>query len=301
MSDKQGFSAGIGRWAGSAEVYSGEGRFLGNGADTRHVQDMGDGRIRIDVSFVGPFKAAGHYFIRDYGDYRVYEGPINVGYAETLGTGLVDANAYWAAVGLTQRFFLMVLPDGNTQLSLALMSRGEQLIYTVVGQNDRVPDSDTAPPPSLISGTSYDFQNDPTAGRDSMYLHRSGTWSGELTLLDGDKQPQGTTHYREGISQTSADELSVAVEGSGFATSAGQYHLKTNGWQAWTPPGEIVGSYNLCGGRALSGTFHHLNDNLRVWRREVVAHDGTQKGVVHIWYKGGERVGIQYGLLEFVP
>ncbi|MBL8046128.1 MAG: hypothetical protein JNL09_06280, partial [Anaerolineales bacterium] len=42
---------GFGRWAGTAEVFSGEGRFLGNGADNRHVQDLGGGRTRIDVSF----------------------------------------------------------------------------------------------------------------------------------------------------------------------------------------------------------------------------------------------------------
>ncbi|MEQ8673008.1 MAG: hypothetical protein RLP44_30460 [Aggregatilineales bacterium] len=297
MSEKRGFSSGIGKWVGTAEVYSGEGRFLGNGADSRTVQDLGNGRVRIDVSFIGPFKAAGHYFIQDHGDHRLYQGPINVGYAETLGEGLVDANAYWASVGLTQRFFLMVLPDKQTQLSLALMSRGEQLIYTVVGQNDRVPDEGASVPSSLVNGTSYDFQHDPTAGRGELFLHRTGRWSGELAVLDGAKSLQGTASYSETIQN--GDTLKVIVEGGGYSLEKRAYSLQTNGYQAWTAPGEVVGSYNLCGGRALSGTFHYLDDQLRLWRREVVAHDGTKKAVVHIWFRGGERIGIQYGLLNF--
>jgi hypothetical protein len=126
--EQGGFSQGIGRWVGTAEIFSGEGRFLGNGADTRHVQQLGDGQVRIDVAFVGPFKHAGHYIIEDHQDHRLYQGPANVGYAEALGSGLVDANAYWPALGLSQRLLLMVLPDGNTQLSLALLSRGEHLL-----------------------------------------------------------------------------------------------------------------------------------------------------------------------------
>ena len=58
---KEGFSQGIGRWLGTAEVYAGSGRFLGNATDRRHVQKQVDtNRIRIDLSFVGPLKFAGH-------------------------------------------------------------------------------------------------------------------------------------------------------------------------------------------------------------------------------------------------
>jgi hypothetical protein len=282
---------------GTAEVFDGAGRFVGNGADTRHVQDMGGGVTRIDVSFVGPFKHAGHYFIQDCGDHRVYQGPANIGYAETLAEGLVDANAYWAALGLSQRFFLMTLD--NVQLSLALMSRGEQLIYAVVGQNDRV--EGETPAPSLVSGNSYDFADDPTAGRGEILLHRAGTWSGELRALDGKRQIISRSVYQERVS----DGLRVELEGSAFATETHTLQLKTNGWQAWTsitPQQEslfAVGSYSLSGGRALSGQFYYPDKQLRVWRREVVTHDGARKAVVHVWYRGGERVGVEFGVLWF--
>ena len=46
---------GLGEWKGSAEVYGGDGRFLGNGVDQRHVRtSLGDNRIRIDLpSYAG--------------------------------------------------------------------------------------------------------------------------------------------------------------------------------------------------------------------------------------------------------
>ncbi len=175
------FTQNLGHWQGTAEVYDGHGRFLGNGSDSRQVQQLDNGRVRIDVSFVGPFKHAGHYTIAEAAGSRLYQGPANVGYAETLSSGLVDANAYWPALGLSQRFFLMVLPDGDTQLSLALMTRGEKLLYVVVGQNERIRTEDEgretdAPssvlrPPSFLSGTSYDLAHDPAAGRGEILLH----------------------------------------------------------------------------------------------------------------------------------
>lgn len=291
------FSQGFGRWAGTAEVFSGEGRFLGNGADQRQVQDLGGGRTRIDVAFVGPFKHAGYYEIQSAADHRLYLGPANVGYAETLSPSLVDAHAYWAALGLSQRFFLMVLPDGQTQLSLALMSRGEQLVYAVVGQNDRVPEGAASPPPSLVSGTSYDLAADPTAGRGAVLLHRAGQWVGELEALDGERRPAGRVPYKETVRPT-GEGLAVTITG-GFARRPRRMTVRTNGWQAWTAPGATVGSYSLSGGRALSGDFHYLDQTLRIWRREVVRHDGAQKAVVHVAYRGGQRVGVQFGVLAF--
>ena len=146
------FKQGLGRWAGNAEVFDSKGAFLGNGSDYRNVQSLPEGRVRIDVSFVGPFKHSGHYFIQQKEDHRLYEGPANIGYAETLSENLVDANAYWSALGLSQRFFLMIV-DGNLQLSLAQMSRGEHMMYVVVGQNDRVPEDTPVPQPTVVSGT----------------------------------------------------------------------------------------------------------------------------------------------------
>lgn len=290
-----GFAQGLGRWAGAAEVFDGAGRFLGNAADQRRVQDLGEGRVRIDVAFVGPFKHAGHYFIHDHGDHRLYQGPANVGYAETLAVNLVDANAYWAALGLSQRFFLMVLPDGATQLSLAQMARGDRLLYAVVGQNERVADGDATAWPGLVSGTAHDLAADPAAGRGALLLHRPGEWVGPLTILDAARQPAGTAGYRECVTAA----LRVSVAGGGFAAEPHDYSLVTDGWQAWTPAGSVVGSYSLSGGRALSGDFHYLAHGLRVWRREVVTHDGARKAVVQHWYRGGARIGSQFGVLEF--
>lgn len=286
--------AGFGQWIGSAEVFDSNGRFVGNGMDIRRVQRVDDCRTRIDVAFVGPFKVAGHYFIHDGGDHRLYEGPVNVGYAEALGEGLVDANAYWPSLGLSQRFFLMIFPDGNTQLSLALMTRGEQLICSVVGQNRRL--TEDGPLPDVVIGASHDLSNDPTAGRGVLLLHRAGVWRGELTALDARRRWLGTATYRETFSPT----LEVAIEGGMFDPARRCFGLKTNGWQAWTEPGdEVAGSCSLSGGRALHGQFHHLQAQLRAWRREVVTHDGSRKAVLHMWYRGGERIGIEYGILEF--
>lgn len=300
------FSQGYGRWAGSAEVFDGQGRFLGNGADNRHVQNLGGGRTRIDVSFVGPFKHSGHYVIDDRGDHRLYQGPANIGYAEVLSDSLVDAKAYWPALGLTQRFMLMVLPGGDVQLSLAHMQRGEEVLYVVVGQNDRVPDVGLAPPPSLVSGTSYDLAGDPTAGRGSALLHRAGRWRGALTTLGADRAPLATVEYAErvrvgpSVAEGSAGELVVEIEGGAFIAEHHSVTLRSNGRQAWTPAGEsFAGSYSLSGGRALSGHFYHLDTHVRVWRREIVSHDGSRKALLHCFYRGDARIGAQFGVLEF--
>lgn len=297
---KEGFSQGIGRWLGTAEVYDGNGRFLGNATDQRHVQQVvGEDAVRIDLSFVGPFKFAGHYTIADHKTHRLYQGPANYGFAETLSNGLIDANAYWPVTGLSQRFFLMVLPDGQRQLSLALMSRGEQLIYVVVGDYVRVADEEGyLPNPTLLDGTSYDLADDPAGGRGQILMHRHGRWSGTLTQLDETLEVYHTTPYLEMVT-TDSRGLEVTTEPNAFGLSPHTTIFQTNGWQAWTPAGEVVGSYSLSGGRALSGQFHHLSQNLRVWRREVINHDGTIKAVLHNWYRGGVRVGVQFGVLTF--
>lgn len=287
----------IGRWAGSAEVYDGYGRFLGNGADYRQVQPLADGRIRIDVSFLGPFKHSSHYFIQPQDDHRLYEGPANIGYAETLSDSLVDANAYWPALGLSQRFFLINVGD-NLQLSLAQMARGEHLLYVIVGQNDRVPDGDAPAQPTVVSGTHFDLQDDPAAGRPAVWLHWPGQWRGELTALDENRRPLGQFAYSQTI--TASALLEMRTEGGAFDAAARRAVFTTNGWQAWaTADSEVVGSYSLSGGRALSGQFYYRESHLRCWRREVAALDGSRKAVVEHWYRGGQRVGVQFGVLEF--
>jgi hypothetical protein len=298
------FTQGIGRWAGNAEVFDTHGRFLGNGSDYRNVQQLDAGRVRIDVSFVGPFKHSGHYFIQQEENHRLYEGPANIGYAETLSENLVDANAYWSALGLSQRFFLMIV-DGNLQLSLAQMSRGEHLMYVVVGQNDRVPDSAPNPQPTLTSGTHYDLQDDPAAGRGEILLHRTGTWHGELIALNENRKSLGNFPYTEilQISKLQPSNLptfNLQLSGGAFDKSTRHLPLFTNGWQAWTPENpDVVGSYSLSGGRALSGHFYHREAHLRCWRRDVVTLDGTRKAVVQHWYRGGQRIGSQFGVMEF--
>ncbi len=289
----------IGQWAGSAEVFDGNGRFLGNGADYRQVQTLADGRIRIDVSFVGPFKHSGHYFIQPQEDHRLYEGPANIGYAETLSDSLVDANAYWPALGLSQRFFLMLVGD-NLQLSLAQMARGEQLLYAVVGQNDRVPAGDSPPQPTVVSGIHYDLQGDPAAGRPKIWLHRPGQWRGELTALDESRRPLGGFTYSQTISTTPSGQIEMRTNGGAFDPITRRATFTSNGWQAWaTADSDIVGSYSLSGGRALSGHVYHRESHLRCWQREVSTLDGRCKAVVQQWYRGGQRVGVQFGVLEF--
>lgn len=301
----QGFSQGIGRWLGTAEVYDGAGRFLGNATDQRHVQPQAqqpddEKRIRIDLSFVGPFKFAGHYFIEDHTTYRLYQGPANTGFAETLASNLIDANAYWPITGLSQRFFLMVLPGGDRQMSLALMARGEQLLYVVVGEYQRLGEAGIPGIPGLVNGTSYDLGNDPACGRGCILLHRNGRWAGEMSTLDGDLNPLESTHYVETLRPVERG-LQAEISGAAFAPDPARLSLTTDGWLAWTPPGAVVGSYSLSGGRALSGHFHHLDLGLRVWRREVVSHDGDLKAALHIWHRGGQRIGVQFGVLSFDP
>jgi len=292
------FTKAIGQWAGSAEVFDGYGRFLGNGADYRQVQTLADGRIRIDVSFLGPFKQSGHYFIQPQDDYRLYEGPANIGYAETLSDGLVDANAYWPALGLSQRFFLMNVDD-NLQLSLAQMARGEHLLYVVVGQNDRVPAGDAPPQPTVVSGVHYDLQDDPAAGRPAIWLHRPGQWRGELTALDENRRPLGQFAYSQTIAPAAA-QFELHTVGGAFDAANRRAIFTTNDWQGWTTAAsDIVGSYSLSGGRALSGQFYHRESHLRRWQREVATLDGTRKAIVQQWYRGGQRVGVQFGVLEF--
>lgn len=292
------FSVGIGNWLGTAEVYSGTGQFLGNGADRRHVQKLdGENRIRIDVAFLGPFKFSGHYYITDREQFRLYQGPANVGCAESLTNHLVDANAYWAAVGLTQRFFLVVLPDGSREMSLGLMSRGEQLVYVVVSEYNR--EQARAGFPELTTGASFDLQNDPNAGRKQTLLHRAGVWKGQMNVLGSWLEPLSQVEFSETVTATPTQL--VTVHQGGHFEGESKTELTTNGWHAWTTPetNGNRGSYSLYGGRALSGTFHNLHAELRVWRREVVANDGTHKVVVNTWYRGGQRIGQEFGVLYF--
>lgn len=296
----QSFQQGIGQWSGSAEVFDGSGRFLGNGVDMRHVQRLDENRVQIDVAFIGPFKHVGTYSISDHGDYRRYLGPANVGYAEVIDRNIVDANAYWPALGLSQRFVLFILPDGNAQLSLALMSRGEQMLYTVVGQHERMTAGHPLIP-ALVSGTSHDLAADPTAGRGAILLHRAGTWRGTLTARDQSRQLIGASEVVEQV-QPRADGLHMVWSGGIVHPEPVSCDLHTDGYLAWSLQDQaLAGSYSLSGGRARSGCLHILSSGLRCWLREVVLHDGSAKAVLRYWYRGSERIGIEYGFLSFTP
>ena len=87
--------------------------------------------------------------------------------------------------------------------------------------------------------------------------------------------------------------------GGAFAPEPTEVRLRSDGWWAHSERGPLVGSYSLAGGRALSGTFQRVDRGLRVWRREVASHDGRVKAVVHVLYRGGVRLGVQHGLLQF--
>ena len=66
-------------------------------------------------------------------------------------------------------------------------------------------------------------------------------------------------------------------------------------------PATSPASAALSGGRGLSGHFHNDPAGRRVWRREVASLDGSTKAVLHIWYRGEERLGALYGILAFEP
>ena len=139
------FSQGLGEWIGSAEVYDGNGRFAGMGRDTRTVQATDPaGLITVEVTFEGPFSLSGMYTIADHGTHRTYEGPLNLGRAEVLGDGLVAAHNYWPSLGLSQRFFLMVLPGGDPP---AVAGTAEPGRPAPLDRRGRVP----APGPGLAS------------------------------------------------------------------------------------------------------------------------------------------------------
>ena len=298
---------GLGEWKGVAEVYGADGRFVGNGVDQRHVRTpLGDNRIRIDLSFVGPFKFSGHYEIIDKGSHRVYAGPANLGLAEAVSANLVDADHYWTGIGLSQRFFLMVLPGGAKQMSLALMSRGERLVYAVVGESERVaacdvPNAAPEATPGLLEGISVDLARDPAAGRGSILMHRRGTYRGTLARTNAKLEAVGEDPYEETVDPRADGGIDVRIAGGGFAPEPATIALSTDGFTAWSASGPMAGTYSLFGGRAMSGSFQRVRDELRVWRREVISHDGTKKVVVHNWYRGAVRVGVQHGVLEFEP
>jgi hypothetical protein len=269
------FCAVEGQWRGKAEVFDGEGRFLGHGLDRRHVvTDAENGRVRIDVSFSGPFALDGHYLVLNDGTQRIYEGPANVGLAERIGDDLVQADNYWTALGMSQRFFLMVLPGGQRQLSLALLSRGERLVYAVVGENEKVSCDAPAPESSRSPGL----------------LHRPGVWRGMV----------GGARYEENIEAGDA-VVRMRTAGGSVAPEPCAFELATDGTVAWTRGGQAAGSCSLFGGRAASGQLHYLNGRLRVWRREVVAHEGSTKVVLLNWYRGSQHLGTEHGVLRFEP
>ncbi len=314
---KGSFARGVGQWVGAAEVYDADGRFAGTGHDTRTVMaDDQMGRVTVEVEFDGPFKLSGAYAIADHGTHRAYEGPLNVGYAEVLSDGLVAAHNYWPDLGLSQRFFLMVLPDGTRQLSLALLSRGDRLRWTVVGEYQRRLDPSAPPLPPVAPMDPEELRDDPTAGRGQALLLRSGRWSGSLHRLGADLEPLGTVDYEEAVTEESANKparaassgislFEVGLAGIGFAPDA-SFTLLSDGWAAWTPPGEVVGSGGLSGGRGFSGQFHHRHTGgdtggFRVWRREVASLEGTTKAVLHTWYRGEQRIGAAHGVLAFNP
>lgn len=291
------FQRGEGRWRGSAEVYDSQGRYAGQGRDARVVRrDLGSGLVEVDVSFEGPFSLSGSYRISDRGDHRRYEGPLNYGYGEALGEGLIDANNYWPDLGLSQRFWLMVMPGGETQLSLALLSRGEQTAYTVVGEYHRSPGDEDA------QGQPRETPAEDAASPDASDapLALSGTWAGTLNLLDDHLAPVGQSGYSERTAQDGHGRLSVSLRNSGFAPDA-ESVLSFDEGGLWCAGGNVTGSASTWGGRALAGQFLFVKEGLRLWRREVATRSGGLKGVLHTWYRGGRRIGAAYGALEFTP
>ncbi len=273
------FNVGVGQWRGSAEVYDAAGVYLGPGVDRRTVTPIEDGVVEVDVSFEGPFSFAGTYRIVDVPGGRAYEGPLNHGFAEAIGSHLVDTNNYWPSLGLSQRLSLMVDPAGDRQLSLALLSRGEQLRYAVVGENVRIEADEV---PSFVAIGSL--------------LDRFGTWSGTLATTDGSLVAGAGLAVIETVDGPTTTTIGLAVGGVALEMAV---TLASDGPTAWTAAGDVVGSWSIYGGRARVGTFVHTTARLRVNVREVVAADGSRKAVVQQWFRGGRRVAVIHGFLEF--
>ena len=118
-------------------------------------------------------------------------------------------------------------------------------------------------------------------------------------MLGADLADAGTTSYVETAEATDTG-LAIGLAGLHFANDA-TYDLttSTDGTQAWTPPGDVVGSFSISGGRGQSGNVLHHTEELRVWKREVASLDGTMKAVLHTWYRGEQRVGVAYGTLTY--
>lgn len=289
-------SQGIGNWTGISEVYDGSGMFIGNASDQRHIKKNDDETYTVTVNIFGPLMINGDYKIRIASDHHSYLGNTHYGYAEQSNNELLASNNYWAKWGLSESSFVIVSPEIHSQLSLSLLKRGEQLIYMLIGEYYDNQTSVQLPP---AEGTPFDRHNDPTAGRGTHLLHRAGTWSGQVTVMDGDLQPMGRAHYTENV-RTHQDQLMVTTEGGGFTPMKRSFRMTSNGWQAWTAPGDVVGSYSIAGGRALIGSFHYVGADRRIWRREVSTADGQHKAILHYIYHGDKRVGIQYGMLSFV-
>jgi len=289
-------SQGIGNWTGISEVYDGQGKFIGNASDQRTIVQNDDETYTVSVDIFGPLMVKGQYTIRIASDHHSHLGQANYGYAEQNNNELLASNNYWAQWGLSESSFVLVSSKTHSQLSLSLLKRGEQLLYTLVGEYH-----DEATPvqvPTAV-GTPLDRHNDPNAGRSQHLLHRAGTWSGEVTVIDENLSPMGRAHYTENM-RVHQEQLMITTEGGGFTPMKRSFRMRTNGWQAWSDPGDVVGSYNIVGGRAMTGSFHYVGADRRIWRREVASADGQHKAILHYIYHGDKRVGVQYGLLSFV-
>jgi len=288
-------SQGIGNWTGISEIYNGQGHFIGNVSDQRTIKQNADDTYTVSIKIMGPIMLNGQYNIKIAHDHHAYQGDLHVGYAEQYNNELLASNNYWSQWGLSERNFVMVSSETHAQLSMSLLNRGDQLVYMLVGEYY---DDNSEVQIPITLGIPSDRRDDPTAGRDMILMHRAGTWSGQVTVLDENQQPMGRAHYTENL-RVNQNHLIVTTEGGGFTPMKRSFHMKTNGWQAWSAPGDVVGTYNLAGGRALSGSFHYVGAERRVWRREIITSDGQHKAILHYIYQGDKRVGIQYGLLTF--
>lgn len=289
-------SQGIGNWTGISEIYDGRGKFIGNVSDQRSITQNNDGTYTVNVNIVGPIMLNGQYNIKISPDHHSYQGDVHVGYAEQYNNELLASNNYWSQWGLSERNFVIVSPETHTQLSLSLLSRGDQLIYMLVGEYY---DDNSPVKIPVTMGIPDDRHDDPTAGRETILMHRAGTWSGLVTVFDEnlDLMKHGI-HYTENM-RVRKNQLIITTEGGLFTPMKRTFHMTTNDWQAWSEPGDVVGTYNLAGGRALSGHLHYVGAERRVWRREVITSDGNHKAILHFIYHGDKRVGVHYGMLTF--
>ena len=166
----------------------------------------------------------------------------------------------------------MVLPNKSTQISLALMSRGERLQYAIIGEYNKVLVNPEATPEELpLSPIAQQSDEEISHRHQQRMIHREGTWTGKVKVLDRHLNEAGYREITEqvhikNVPTATVDQqmIHIKLTGSSFLHTNTQYTMCTDHELAWSTEGDTVGSYSLYGGRALSGHLHDLKSEIHL-------------------------------------